>query len=178
VGELDERPLVRRNDAVTIEQIDALRPERIILSPGPGSPEDSAYFGVCRDVIVTFGRRVPILGVCLGHQGISVAFGGRVVRAPWPMHGKTSLIHHDGSDLFQGMPTPFEAMRYHSLIVDRETLPSCLVELAHTEENVIMALRHRELPIFGVQFHPESIGTSSGRRLIENFLLLPSFAIA
>jgi anthranilate synthase component 2 len=178
VGELDERPLVRRNDAVTLEQIDALRPDRIILSPGAGNPEDPAYFGVCRDVILVFGPRVPILGVCLGHQGISVAFGGRVVRAPWPMHGKTSLIYHDGSDLFRGMPTPFEAMHYHSLIVDRETLPSCLLELAHSKDNILMALRHREMPIFGVQFHPESIGTSSGLRLIENFLFLPSFANA
>jgi anthranilate synthase component 2 len=172
VGELDDRPLVYRNDAITLEQIERLKPDRIIISPGPGNPEDPAYFGVCRETILKLGRTVPLLGVCLGHQGIVSCFGGRVIRAKEVRHGKTSLVHHNGSELFSGLPTPFEAMRYHSLIGDAETLPACLEVTAKTADGIIMGLRHAAYPIYGVQFHPESIGTGLGKRLIENFLFL------
>ena len=172
IGELDERPLVFRNDAITVPELVALRPDRVIISPGPGNPEDPAYFGVCREAIRELGKSVPLLGVCLGHQGIFSCFGGRVVRAKQVMHGKTSNIFHDNSEMFSGLPQPFEAMRYHSLVGDPATLPDCLEVTARTEDGIIMGLRHREFPIFGVQFHPESIGTASGRRLIENFLFL------
>lgn len=173
IGELDERPLVFRNDAITIPELVSLRPDRLIISPGPGNPEDPAYFGVCREAIRVLGTSVPVLGVCLGHQGIFSCFGGRVVRAKQVMHGKTSNIFHDNSEMFSGLPQPFEAMRYHSLVGDPATLPECLEVTARTEDGIIMGLRHREFPIYGVQFHPESIGTASGRRLIENFLFLP-----
>jgi anthranilate synthase/aminodeoxychorismate synthase-like glutamine amidotransferase len=171
VGELDERPLVFRNDAVTLADVAKHRPDRLIISPGPGNPDDPAYFGVCRDVIRELGRTIPLLGVCLGHQGIFSAFGGRIVRAKKVMHGKTSLVFHDDSELFAGLSQPFEAMRYHSLVADPSTLPACLQVTARTEDGVLMALRHREFPIYGIQFHPESIGTPAGRRLVENFLL-------
>jgi anthranilate synthase component II len=170
LGELDAGPVVYRNDKLTLADARALEPERIVISPGPGNPEDPAYFGVCREVIVSLSPSIPTLGVCLGHQGIGAAFGGRVVRAPTIMHGKTSLVMHDGSALFVGMPQPFEAMRYHSLVLDRASLPDCLAVTAQTEDGVIMAVAHREHPIYGVQFHPESIGSPLGRRLIENFL--------
>jgi anthranilate synthase component 2 len=172
IGELDERPLVFRNDAITVEELIKLRPDRIIISPGPGNPEDPAYFGVCRETINVLGKTIPLLGVCLGHQGIFSCFGGRVVRAKQVMHGKTSNIFHDNSEMFSGLPQPFEAMRYHSLVGDPATLPDCLEVTARTSDGLIMGLRHREFPIYGVQFHPESIGTSSGRRIIENFLFL------
>lgn len=172
VGELDEAPLVYRNDQITLEQVRALRPDRIIISPGPGNPENDAYFGVCRQVILQLGPEVPLLGVCLGHQGICAAFGGRVVRAPYVMHGKTSVIDHDNSELYSGISTPFEVMRYHSLVADPSTFPDSLVITSRTEDGIIMGLRHRSYPIYGVQFHPESIGTVPGRRLIENFLFL------
>ena len=170
VGQIEAPPLVFRNDRVTLEQIAALRPDRILLSPGPGNPENPAYFGVCRRVLLELGPTVPILGICLGHQGICSAFGGRVTRAPRVMHGKASPVFHDGSALYSGIPTPFPAMRYHSLVAEPGSLPGCLVVTARTEEGVIMGVRHREFPIHGVQFHPESIGTPSGRRLIGNFL--------
>lgn len=173
LGELDERPLVRRNDEITLAEVRELAPERIVISPGPGNPEDPAYFGVCRQVILELGPAIPILGVCLGHEGIGAAFGGRVVRAPAPVHGKSSLVRHDGSELFTGLPQPFEAMRYHSLMLDRASLPGCLEVTARTEDGIIMAVRHREHPIFGVQFHPESIGSPLGRRILENFLFSP-----
>jgi anthranilate synthase/aminodeoxychorismate synthase-like glutamine amidotransferase len=172
IGELDERPLVFRNDAITVAELVSLRPDRVIISPGPGNPEDPAYFGICREAIRVLGASVPLLGVCLGHQGIFSCFGGRVVRAKQVMHGKTSNIFHDNSEMFSGLPQPFEAMRYHSLVGDPATLPDCLEVTARTEDGIIMGLRHREFPIYGVQFHPESIGTASGRRLIENFLFL------
>jgi anthranilate synthase component II len=172
IGELDEEPLVYRNDAITLQDVVALAPERIVISPGPGNPEDPAYFGVCREVILNLGKYVPTLGVCLGHQGICAAFGARIVRAPEVMHGKTSPVTHDNSELFAGLPEPLEVMRYHSLVADPATLPPCLEVTARTLDGIIMGVRHRELPIWGVQFHPESIGTPGGRRLIENFLFV------
>ena len=172
LGELDERPLVFRNDRITAEEVKQLAPDRIIISPGPGNPENPAYFGVCRQVILELGRTIPLLGVCLGHQGIAAAFGGRVVRAPEVMHGKTSEVFHDSSALFAGLPQPFQVMRYHSLVADQPTFPDALLATAHTADGIIMGLRHRDLPIYGVQFHPESIGTPAGRRLIENFIFL------
>ena len=169
VGEIDERPIVHRNDGITIQEVVDLRPDRIIISPGPGNPEDPAYFGISREVILQLGKTVPLLGVCLGHQGIFSCFGGRVIRAKEVMHGKTSLVFHDHSELFAGLVQPFEAMRYHSLVGDPETVPDCLEVTARTDDAVIMGIRHRDYPIVGVQFHPESIGTVSGRRLIANF---------
>ena len=173
IGEFDERPLVFRNDAITLEEVSKLRPDRLIISPGPGNPDNPEYFGVCREVIRELGPTIPMLGVCLGHQGIFSTFGGRVVRARQVMHGKTSMIFHDNSELFSGLPQPFEAMRYHSLVGDPSTVPDCLEITARTEDGVLMGLRHREFPIYGIQFHPESIGTPAGRRLVENFLFLP-----
>jgi anthranilate synthase/aminodeoxychorismate synthase-like glutamine amidotransferase len=161
---------VVRNDRTTVEAIARERPTHLVISPGPGNPEEPAWFGVCRDVILTLGRTVPLLGVCLGHQGIGVAFGGRVMRAPKVMHGKTSRIRHDGEGLFAGLESPLEAMRYHSLVLDPGTLPTSLRVTATTDEGLIMGVAHTEHPIQGVQFHPESIGTSSGLRLLRNFL--------
>ncbi len=172
LGELDERPLVFRNDRITAEEVKQLAPDRIIISPGPGNPENPAYFGVCRQVILELGKTIPLLGVCLGHQGIAAAFGGSVVRSPEVMHGKTSEVFHDSSALFAGLPQPFQVMRYHSLVADKPTFPDTLIATAHTSDGIIMGLRHRDLPIYGVQFHPESIGTPAGRRLIENFIFL------
>jgi anthranilate synthase/aminodeoxychorismate synthase-like glutamine amidotransferase len=161
---------VVRNDRTSVEAIAAERPTHLVISPGPGNPEDPAWFGICRELILTLGRTVPLLGVCLGHQGIGAAFGGRVVRAPRVMHGKTSLVRHEGEGLFEGLESPLEAMRYHSLMIDPSTLPASLRVTASTEDGVIMGVAHREHPIVGVQFHPESIGTRSGLRLLRNFL--------
>ncbi len=172
IGELDERPLVFRNDKITVAQLDELQPDRIIISPGPGDAADEQFFGVCRDVVLELAASVPILGVCLGHQGIVLAFGGTVIRASAPVHGKTSYIFHDELGIFRGLPRAFEAMRYHSLIADPATLPDCLVVTARTSDDVIMGVQHRELPIHGVQFHPESIGTPEGKQLLKNFLAL------
>ncbi len=166
-GELGAEPVVRRNDEITVEEIAALRPERICISPGPGTPVDA---GVSEAVIRELGPRVPVLGVCLGHQAIGEVFGGEVVRAGRLMHGKTSPILHDDDGVFAGLPSPFEATRYHSLVVRPESVPDCLVVNARTAEGEIMGLRHREFPIHGVQFHPESILTAEGKRLLENFL--------
>ncbi len=171
VGELTgEYASVFRNDAISVRELEALAPTHLILSPGPGSPENPAYFGVCREVIIQLGPRIPLLGVCLGHQGIAAAFGGRVVRARQVMHGKTSAIHHDGSALFAGLDSPFVAMRYHSLLAEESSLPDVLEVTARTDDGLIMGLRHREHPIHGVQFHPESIGTPDGAQLLRNFL--------
>jgi anthranilate synthase component 2 len=161
---------VVRNDQSSLAEILALRPTHIVISPGPGSPEKSEYFGVCLEVILKMGNRVPILGICLGHQGIAHAFGARLVRAPKPMHGKTSLIRHDGKAVFQGLEDPFVAMRYHSLVVSPEAFPKCLRVTARSDDGVIMGLCHREFPLQGVQFHPESIGTPTGHTLLRNFL--------
>ncbi len=168
-GELGAEVLVRRNDEITVEEIRALAPERICISPGPCTPNEA---GISCDTIRTFGGVVPILGVCLGHQSIGQVYGGEVVRADRLMHGKTSPIHHTGENVFAGLPDPFEATRYHSLLVRRATLPDCLKITAETAEGEIMGLAHRDLAVYGVQFHPESILTSEGKRLLKNFLEL------
>jgi anthranilate synthase/aminodeoxychorismate synthase-like glutamine amidotransferase len=169
LGELGETLAVYRNDKVSVAEIAAQRPEAIVISPGPCSPGEA---GISVDLLRELGPRVPTLGVCLGHQCIGEAFGGRVVRAPEIMHGKTSLIYHDGEGIFQGLPQPFEAIRYHSLIVERETLPPCLVPTAQTSKGLIMGLRHVDYPVVGVQFHPESIMTREGKDLLRSFLRL------
>jgi anthranilate synthase/aminodeoxychorismate synthase-like glutamine amidotransferase len=172
IGEITgTRANVVRNDRVTVEQVLALEPTHIIISPGPGNPEDPTYFGVCRDVLLSVGGRVAVLGVCLGHQGIGATFGGRVIRAPEPMHGKARWITHDNEGIFRGIPNPMLAMRYHSLVVDPAQVPSCLRITARTEDGLIMGLVHRDRPIQGVQFHPESIGTPHGVELLRNFIL-------
>ena len=168
LGELGAAVEVRRNDVVTVEAVLALKPEGIVLSPGPCTP-DSA--GICLELVgAAAARRLPLLGVCLGHQAIGQAFGGKVVLAPVPMHGKRSPIHHKGTGLFAGIPNPFTATRYHSLMVERESLPSCLDVTAESDDGVIQALAHRTLPVFGVQFHPESIASEHGHALLANFL--------
>ena len=170
LGELGETVEVRRNNRVTLEEIEnSLRPERIVISPGPGTPNDA---GITLDVIVRFSGKIPLLGVCLGHQAIGQAFGGKVIRAPELMHGKASEVRHDGKTIFAGINDGFMAGRYHSLIVERESLPSCLEISASTANDIIMGLRHRELKVEGVQFHPESILTSDGMQLLANFLKL------
>jgi anthranilate synthase component 2 len=168
LGELGATLTVRRNNQVTLEELDAMQPDRIVISPGPGRPEDA---GITVDLIRRFAGRVPILGVCLGHQAIGQAFGGKVVRAPKPMHGKTSTIEHDGGGIFQGIAGPFVASRYHSLVVSDDAFPGELEIAARTgDDRTIMALRHRRLPVHGVQFHPESILTGEGRHILRNFL--------
>lgn len=169
LGELGQELQVFRNDQITLEEIEALAPERIVISPGPCTPNEA---GISCAAIRHFAGKVPILGVCLGHQAIGQVFGGRVVRAGRLMHGKTSLIYHDGRGVFQDLPNPFEAVRYHSLLVERETLPDCLEISAETDIGEIMGLRHKELPVEGVQFHPESILTRPGKALLRNFLKL------
>ncbi len=170
LGELGETVEVRRNNRVTIEEIEKqLRPERIVISPGPGTPDDA---GITLEVIARFSGKIPLLGVCLGHQAIGQAFGGRVVRARELMHGKTSEVRHDGKTIFSGLQDRFLAGRYHSLIVEKESLPSCLEVSASTADDIIMGLRHRQLKVEGVQFHPESILTSDGKQLLANFLKL------
>lgn len=169
LGELGQELKVFRNDAITPEQVARMKPSAIVISPGPGNPDDA---GVSKELIRRFGQTVPVLGVCLGHQCIGEVYGGRVVRAGRLMHGKTSPIHHDGRYLFQGLDNPFTATRYHSLLVERSSLPKELVITAETAEKEIMGLRHRQFPVFGVQFHPESILTSSGKQLLENFIRL------
>ena len=166
---------VARNDRITIEEIEGLAPERIVLSPGPCTPDDA---GITLDVIRHFAGKVPLLGVCLGHQAMGQAFGGRVVRAPYLMHGKTSQILHDGRTVFEGVENPFTATRYHSLIVDRASVPPMLEVSATTSDGLVMGLRHREFICEGVQFHPESIMTVAGKRLLGNFLKLcsPNFS--
>jgi anthranilate synthase component 2/para-aminobenzoate synthetase component 2 len=160
---------VFRNDAIALDRIESLAPGRIVISPGPGRPENS---GIIIDVIKEFSGRIPILGVCLGHQAIGAAFGGQIVSAPNIMHGKTSEIFHDGRSIYSGVPNPFRATRYHSLVVAPETFPKCLEVSARTEDGVIMGLRHREMLVEGVQFHPESILTDAGKKLLSNFLNL------
>jgi anthranilate synthase/aminodeoxychorismate synthase-like glutamine amidotransferase len=169
LGDLGAACSVWRNDALTVPDVLAQQPEAIVLSPGPCTPNEA---GICLDLIAAAAGQVPILGVCLGHEAIGQAFGGLVVRAPAPMHGKISPITHANSDVFEGLPSPFNATRYHSLIVERETLPETLVPTAFTEDGLIMGLRHRSLPIFGVQFHPESIATEHGHAILANFLAI------
>ena len=178
--------IVKRNNEITLAEVQAMNLDRIIISPGPGSPDDPAYFGICAEVIKTLGKTVPLLGVCLGMQGIAHVFGGDVVRASVPMHGKVSSIRHDNSGIYQGLPQELEIMRYHSLVVKADTIPSCLTitsvvsndsraELSFAESALtgdeIMGLAHKEYPIQGVQFHPESFATEGAKRLLSNFLL-------
>jgi anthranilate synthase component 2 len=165
-GELGQEIRVFRNDQVTVEELAALHPEHIVISPGPGNPDEA---GVSNEIIRQLGPTIPLLGVCLGHQCIGAVFGGEVVRAPQLMHGKTSAVEHDGTGLFAGLPSPFEATRYHSLVVD-EPLPDELQATAYTPDGELMGLRHRTYPIFGVQFHPESILTTAGKQILSNFL--------
>jgi len=166
-GELGAEMKVVRNDKITLEEIEELKPDWICVSPGPCTPNEA---GISCDVIRAFGGKIPILGVCLGHQSIGQVFGAEVVRAETLMHGKTSLVQHSGISVFKGLPNPFTATRYHSLIVKRETLPDCLEITAETEDGVIMGLKHRDMEIHGVQFHPESILTEHGREMLQNFL--------
>jgi anthranilate synthase component 2 len=169
LGELGAVVDVRRNDRVSVAEVMALHPQGIILSPGPCDPDRA---GICLELIQAAAGKLPILGVCLGHQAIGQVFGGRVVRGPVPMHGKLTAVHHRGEGIFQDLPSPFMATRYHSLVVDRDSLPEDLAVTAETENGLIMGLAHRRLPIFGVQFHPESIASEHGRPLLGNFLKL------
>ncbi|MDQ0209229.1 aminodeoxychorismate/anthranilate synthase component II [Alkalicoccobacillus murimartini] len=167
LGEMGQELVVKRNDQITIEEIEQLAPSILMISPGPCSPNEA---GISMEAIRYFSGKIPIFGVCLGHQSIAQVFGGDVIRAERLMHGKTSEINHNGETIFSGLPTPMTATRYHSLIVKRETLPDCFVISAETEEGEIMAIRHKDLPIEGVQFHPESIMTGDGKRLLKNFI--------
>jgi anthranilate synthase/aminodeoxychorismate synthase-like glutamine amidotransferase len=169
LGQMGQNVEIRRNDQITLDEIEVLHPERIIISPGPCTPKEA---GISVPLIQRFAGKIPILGVCLGHQAIGAAFGGRVVRAKKIMHGKTSEIKHDSKTIFRGLPQPFVATRYHSLIVDRESLPRALEISAETEDGIIMGLRHRKLRIEGVQFHPESVLTDAGFQLLKNFLTI------
>ena len=171
LGELGAEPVVHRHDQATLAELEALAPDAVLVSPGPGRPEDA---GVSNDAIRAFGERgVPVLGVCLGHQCIGQLYGGEVVRAPRVMHGKTSTISHDGAGVFAGLPDPITATRYHSLVVERDSVPEVLTVTAESEDGLVMGLRHRDLPVEGVQFHPESILTQSGHALLRNFLAAP-----
>ena len=175
LGELGAEPLVYRNDAVTIDVVRQLAPDAVLISPGPGRPDDA---GVSNDVVRTFAGTLPILGVCLGHQCIGEVFGGRIVRAERIMHGKTSMVHHLGAGVLRDMPTPFEATRYHSLVVERSSLPASLEVTAETDDGTIMGLRHREYAVEGLQFHPESILTRSGHQLLATWLASAGHKIA
>ncbi len=169
LGELGEEPVVARNDRLTLDDIERMQPSRIVISPGPCTPNEA---GISLDVVSHFAGKVPLLGVCLGHQAIGQAFGGNVVRAPYLMHGKTSRIVHDGRTVFEGLDNPFTATRYHSLVVDRDSVPESLEISATTSDGLVMGLRHREFVCEGVQFHPESIMTNAGKALLANFLRL------
>lgn len=169
-GDLGMNCLVKRNDALEVADVLAMQPDAVVLSPGPCTPNEA---GICVPLVqAAAAARLPLLGVCLGHQAIGQAFGGQIVRAPEPIHGKTSPVFHENTDLFAGLPNPFTATRYHSLIVQRATLPTCLQPTAWTEDGIIMGLRHADLPLYGVQFHPESIATSHGHDILNNFLHL------
>ena len=169
LAELGEEPMVRRNDQLSLDEIEEISPDKIVISPGPGRPEDA---GISIEVVRRFGESIPTLGVCLGHQAVGVAYGGKIVRAPEPVHGKTSAIEHDGRGMFTGLDSPLVATRYHSLVVERSTLPDQL-EVCAEVDGVIMALRHREFPVEGVQFHPESILTELGKKLLAGFIAQP-----
>jgi anthranilate synthase component 2 len=171
LGELGAEVRVARNDAITVDEVLTLEPEGIVISPGPCDPDRA---GICLDLITRSAGRIPLLGVCLGHQAIGQAFGGKVIRAPKPVHGKTSDIYHDGRGLFAGLPSPFRATRYHSLVVERDSLPACLEITAWTDDGLIMGLAHRDLTVIGVQFHPESIASEHGHRMLERFLAMAS----
>lgn len=160
---------VHRNDKITVDDVTKLKPQGIVISPGPCTPNEA---GICLDLVAAVKADIPVLGVCLGHQSIAQVFGAQIVRAPYVMHGKTSEVHHDGSSVFAGLPSPFIATRYHSLIVDPATVPKCLKVTAKTDDNIIMGLTHTELPLHGVQFHPESIASEHGHAVMKNFLFL------
>lgn len=169
LGELGKDVVVKRNDAITVPEIMAMKPEGIVVSPGPGTPDES---GICLELVKHSAGKIPLLGVCLGHQTIGQAFGGKIVRAAEPMHGKISAICHTGESVFKGLPSPFNATRYHSLIVEKESLPDCLEITAETKDGIIMGLQHREFNIHGVQFHPESIASEYGHDLLKNFVAM------
>lgn len=171
IGELGGNPVVYRNNEITLRQAMKLRPDKIVISPGPGTPEDIRYFGVCPDILLQMSCKVPTLGVCLGHQGIISVFGGKIVRAKMLMHGKTSLIRHDGNGVYRDVENPFVATRYHSLVGDRAAIPPCLKITAESlDDGEVMGVRHTKYPIEGVQFHPESILTTVGKMFLKNFL--------
>ena len=171
LGELDTEPIVVRNDKITLEEVKAMKPDAIVISPGPGHPADRKYFGVCTDVIRELGPKTPILGVCLGHQGIVHAFGGKVVNAGKVRHGKTSSIEYNSDSLFEDVQNPFKATRYHSLVADKDTIPDCLeVTAMALDDGEIMGIRHKKYKIEGVQFHPESVLTGEGRKILQNFI--------
>lgn len=178
LGQLGASVEIRRNDAIDLAGIEAMQPRRVVLSPGPGHPANERDFGVCGQLVQGALTRaeddsvVPLLGVCLGHQGLGHFHGAKVVRAPTIMHGKTSIVLHNGDELFAGLPASLQVMRYHSLVVERDSIPGCLEVTATTEDGLVMGLRHRSLPLWGVQFHPESIGTPLGHALLSNFLSL------
>ncbi|MCG8543489.1 MAG: aminodeoxychorismate/anthranilate synthase component II [Alphaproteobacteria bacterium] len=167
LGELGAEMNVYRNDAVTVDEVMALDPQGIVISPGPCDPDTA---GICLDLVQAAMGKTPVLGVCLGHEAIGQAMGGKIVRAPEPMHGKLSAINHRGTDVFADLPSPFESTRYHSLVVEKKSLPDCLEITAETDDGVVMGLAHREHPLFGVQFHPESIASENGHKLLDNFL--------
>jgi anthranilate synthase/aminodeoxychorismate synthase-like glutamine amidotransferase len=167
LGELGARPIVHRNDKISLRKIKELSPERIIISPGPGTPDDA---GISKEVIMRFAGKIPLLGVCLGHQCIADVYGGKVIRAPFPVHGKTSDILHTMDGIYRRVKNPFKAMRYHSLIVDEKGFPECLKITGRTKDGLIMSLQHRTMPVFGVQYHPESIMTEQGKNILKNFL--------
>jgi len=169
LGQLGEKTLTYRNDQISLEQVESLAPQSIVISPGPKTPAEA---GICVEVIKRFHEKIPLLGVCLGHQSIGFAFGGKIVKAKSIMHGKTSAIYHDLKTIFRGIPSPFDAIRYHSLVIERESLPDCLEITAHTDDNEIMGVRHKKYPVEGIQFHPESILTPNGKRILRNFLKL------
>lgn len=170
IGEINEDIIVKRNDEVSVNDINEINPDHIVISPGPGHPENKRDFGICRDVILTYGKTTPILGVCLGHQGIFNTFGGEIIHTE-PVHGKTSQIFHRGDSIFKGVgKNPITAARYHSLVCNSESTPECLEVIAENHDGLIMAIKHRDYPIIGLQFHPESIGTPDGRKLLRNFL--------
>ncbi len=169
IGEFHENVIVKRNDKISIKEINEINPDRIIISPGPGRPENKRDFGICTQVIHKIGNDTPILGVCLGHQGIFNTFGGEIIRTE-PVHGKTSQIFHTEDHIFNGVKNPLSAARYHSLLCNDETTPECLEVIARTRDGLIMAIKHHDKPILGVQFHPESVGTPEGRKLLNNFL--------
>ncbi|MDX2258064.1 MAG: aminodeoxychorismate/anthranilate synthase component II [Hyphomicrobiaceae bacterium] len=174
IGELGVESIVRRNDHMTTAEALALKPQAIVLSPGPCTPNEA---GICLDLIAATAGRIPLLGVCLGHQSIGQAYGGKVIRAPVPMHGKLSRLSTTGKGLFEGLPETFEVTRYHSLIVERQSLPACLEVTAETDDGIIMALAHRTDPVHGVQFHPESIASEHGHAILANFLRIAGFPV-
>jgi len=173
MGELGADIEVRRNDEITVDEIASLAPEKIVVSPGPCTPDKA---GVSVDVVKRFAGKIPILGVCLGHQSVGAAFGGEIIKARRLMHGKTSMIHHDGKTLFKNLPNPFEATRYHSLVLNRKNLPDCFEISAESDDKEIMGIRHKELLVEGVQFHPESILTVNGKELLGNFIHMPAYS--